>query len=256
MGLAGRLTAALGLMLLLSACLLTPGKFTSTLDMKRDRSFTFTYVGEVIAQPPSSGMDGDKSPMPGNQSLDEGDDGEPVMIKIAATKKPAPEAAPITDAAKDAAKMRALAETLSKEYGYRSVKYLGNYRFAIDYQISGKLTHSFLFPFNIDGEVIIPFVAIELRGKDRIRLKAPGFANDDSHGSGMPGMPGMGSSPDKDAASALDGTFTVTTDADVISQNQENGAETLPGDRKRIVWRGTPQTKDAPTAVFGLDALP
>ena len=28
--------------LLLASCLLTPGKFTSTLDINRDRSFTFT----------------------------------------------------------------------------------------------------------------------------------------------------------------------------------------------------------------------
>src|ERR1044072_8787094 len=225
MGFAGRLTAALAPMRLLSACLLAPGKFTSTLDIKRDRGFTFTYVGEVIAQPPSSGMEGGKSQMPGTQSSDDDPDGEPVMMKIASTKKPEPEAAPMGDAAKDTAKMQALAETLSREYGYRSVKYLGNYRFAIDYQISGRLTHSFLFPLNIDGEVIIAIVAIELRGKDHIRLKAPGFARDDSHG---PGMPGMGPSPDKDAASALDGTFTVTTDAEAISQNQESGAEALP----------------------------
>lgn len=255
MGFAGRLTAALGSTLLLSACLLTPGKFTSTLDIRRDRSFTFTYVGEVIAQPPSTGTstDGDSSPAPGSPSANSAD-ADPVMMQIAAPKKAA---APATDpAAKDAQKMQALAATLSKEYGYRSVRYLGNYRFAIDYQVSGRLTHSFLFPFNIDGEVIVPFLAIELRDKDRIRLKAPGFANDDSKGMSMPGMGGMGSSPDKDAANALDGTFTVTTDAEIVSQNQENGAQALPDGRKRIVWRATPQTKDAPTAVLRFDALP
>jgi hypothetical protein len=249
MGFAGRLAAALGCIVLLSSCLLTPGKFTSTLDIKRDRSFTFTYVGEVIAQPPSSGSDSDTRPAPEMPSPDKA-----VMMRIASPKKPAPAADP---AAKDAQKMQALAETLSREYGYRSVKYLGNYRFAVDYQVSGRLTHAFLFPFNIDGEVIVPFLAIELRDKDRARLKAPGFANDDSKGMSMPGMGGgMGSSPGKDAASALDGTFTLTTDAEIVSQNQENGAQVLPDGRKRIVWRATPQTKDAPTAVLRFDALP
>jgi hypothetical protein len=245
---AGRLAVAVGCMTLLSGCLLTPGKFTSTLDIKRDRSFTFTYVGEVIAQPPSSSTDGDNSLTPEAPSPDKA-----VMMRIASPKKPAPAADP---AAKDAQKMQALAETLSREYGYRSVKYLGNYRFAVDYQVSGRLTHAFLFPFNIDGEVIVPFLAIELRDKDRARLKAPGFANDDSKGMGMPGMGGgMGSSPGKDAASALDGTFTLTTDAEIVSQ-KENGAQVLPDGRKRIVWRATPQTKDAPTAVLRFDALP
>lgn len=240
-GHAGRLAAALAGILLLSGCLLTPGKFTSTLDIKRDRSFTFTYVGEVIAQPPSSSTDSEGGPSTEASG----------MMKIAEAKAP-----PATDPAA-AQKMQALAETLAKEYGYRSVKYLGNYRFAIDYQVSGRLTHSFLFPFNIDGEVLVPFLAIELRGTDRIRMKAPGFANDDAKGASIPGMGGMGGSPpDKEAANALDGTFTVTTDAEIVSQNQENGSQTLPDGRKRIVWRATPQTKDAPTAVLRFEALP
>lgn len=240
MGHAGRLAAALAGIFLLSGCLLTPGKFTSTLDIKRDRSFTFTYVGEVIAQPPSSGTDGESGPSTEASG----------MMKIAEPKSP-----PATDPAA-AQKMQALAETLAKEYGYRSVKYLGNYRFAIDYQVSGRLTHSFLFPFNIDGEVLVPFLAIELRDKDRIRLKAPGFANDDSKGASIPGMGGVGSPPDRAAANALDGTFTMTTDAEIISQNQENGSQSLPDGRKRIIWRATPQTRDAPTAVLRFDALP
>ena len=44
-----RAAGALAVFLLLSACLVTPGKFVSTLDIRADRSFTFTYKGEVIA---------------------------------------------------------------------------------------------------------------------------------------------------------------------------------------------------------------
>ena len=43
-----RLIAALAAPLLLTGCLLSPGKFTSSLDLKRDGSFTFTYVGEIV----------------------------------------------------------------------------------------------------------------------------------------------------------------------------------------------------------------
>jgi hypothetical protein len=232
---------ALGLALL-SACILTPGKFTSTLDIKRDRSFTFTYVGEVIAEPPSTGLESSTS-----------DDAD--KTDGAGNTKVAPPAKPKAPKPEDEAKMKALAETLSKEYGYRSVRYVGNYKFLIDYAVSGKLTHNFIYPFNLDGEVIIPFIAIELRGKDRIRLKAPGYAPGDNKKGGMGDMAGMSGSG-KNSASALDGTFTVTTDAEVISQNQESGVETLPDGRKRIVWRATPLTPDAPTAVLKLDALP
>ena len=42
--------------LLLASCLLTPGKFTSTLDIKRDHSFTFTYVGEAIVAEEQGGL--------------------------------------------------------------------------------------------------------------------------------------------------------------------------------------------------------
>ena len=36
-----------GLCLLLAACLLTPGRFTSSLDIRRDGSFAFSYTGEI-----------------------------------------------------------------------------------------------------------------------------------------------------------------------------------------------------------------
>lgn len=222
----GRMAVAFSLLLLLPSCLLSPGKFTSTLDIRRDRSFTFTYVGEVIAQQPKT-------------TTEEGGD---------AKAKPK-ESTAATDA-----RMRQLADTLSKEYGYRSVKYLGNSRFAVDYAVSGRLTHSFLYPFNIDAQAIIPFVAIELRGLDRVRMKAPAFGKDSTNSAEMGPMGGL---PGADKANdALDGTFTLTTDAEIISQNQEEGARTLLNGRKQIVWRATPQSGDAPSASLKLDPLP
>ncbi|MCE7798778.1 hypothetical protein LWE61_19815 [Sphingobium sufflavum] len=241
MGYCGRLLTTLALLLPLSACILTPGKFTSTLDIGRDRSFTFTYVGEVIAPPPSS--------LPGKIG---DDDARPSPNRTAGAKGPAK-----SESASDRARMVALADTLAKEHGYRSVKYLGNYHFAVDYAVSGRLTHGFVFPFNIDGEVVIPFLAIELRGADRVRVKAPGFANDDSRGGGEMGaaLGGLGGAGDA-KASELDGSFTLTTNAEIISQNLESGPTTLPNGRRQIIWRATPETKDAPTVALKFDALP
>ena len=56
-----RRTGAIGLMvaaaLLLAGCFLLPGKFASTLDVRRDGAFTFAYKGEIVlALPP--GMTG------------------------------------------------------------------------------------------------------------------------------------------------------------------------------------------------------
>src|SRR4051812_9112631 len=50
-----RLTAILAAPLFLASCLLSPGKFVSSLDIRKDRSFTFAYQGEVILLDPSGG---------------------------------------------------------------------------------------------------------------------------------------------------------------------------------------------------------
>ncbi|HEX7857497.1 MAG TPA: hypothetical protein VF503_27770 [Sphingobium sp.] len=250
--LVGRLLATLTLLLPLSSCYLAPGKFTSTLDIRKDRSFTFTYVGEVIAPPDSDFLSDKKA------DGDSGEDKPPQangtsLLKIASPDDKAADKLAKPETAATRTKMEALAQTLSKEYGFRSVRYLGNAHFTVDYAISSKLTHAFIFPFNVDGEIIIPFIAIELRGADRVRMKAPGYAADEDKAGGMSGL---GSPTGKSPSSELNGTFTLTTDAEIISQNQENGTTTLPDGRKRIVWTATPQTKDAPLASLKLDALP
>ncbi|MFT3968427.1 MAG: hypothetical protein QM690_21370 [Sphingobium sp.] len=248
----GRLLAALALLIPLASCYLAPGKFTSTLDIRRDRSFTFTYAGEVIAPPDGDWLSDrkDGSSSPEDEGLP-GPDGAS-MLKIAGTDAKTDKAAN-PESADRRAKMEALAEILAKEYGFRSVRYLGNAHFAVDYAISGKLTHGFIFPFNIDGEIFIPFIAIELRGRDRIRIKAPGYAADDNKGGELAGATG---GPSKGPGKELDGLFTLTTDAEIVSQNQESGTTTLPDGRRRIVWRATPHSKDAPLAALKLDALP
>ena len=53
----------------------------------------------------------------------------------------------------------------------------------------------------------------------------------------------------------LDGTFTLTTDAEVVSQNNEGGATAGPNG-KTITWKASPLTKDAPMAVLRVAPLP
>lgn len=241
-----RIASALAGLLSLSACLVTPGKFESTLDIRADRSFAFAYKGEILAS------DMGKDAMTGGSISTDGDaqEGEventPTLMQIAQQQKEED----FSDAAKnddksDEAQMQAVATALSKEKGFRSARYMGNHKFEIDYAISGTLTHAFLFPFNIDAQIVLPFVAVEMKGADRVRVKAPGFANgfDKSQGPG-----GMGAGSDE-AAKALNGTFTLTTDAEIVSQNQEEGAQTAP-QGKRIVWTVTPLTSDAPMATL------
>jgi hypothetical protein len=211
-----RLTALLAAPLLLAGCLLTPGKFTSKLTINADRSFTYAYAGEVYAIDPDTSLS------------ESGAD----KAKETAAKK-----------AEAETKNRAIADMLGKEAGYRSVRYLGDGKFLIDYEISGRLDHAFIYPFNLDAQAIVPFVAVELRTNGTVRVKAPGFANDSKDQAGP--MSGMAdSSSDK-----LDGTFVLDTDAEIVSTNNEDGAQAA-GARKLLSWKVSPLTRDAPTAVL------
>ncbi len=238
-----RLALVLLAPLLLVGCLLAPGKFTSTLTINADRTFTYSYQGEVYAfdvnqamKDMPSGTDDDTKKTDGvslqNTGFQKGD------------KKSRKDDAK-TDAESQAAadvKNREMAVTLSKEAGFRKVDYVGDNKFVIDYQISGKLDHTYLFPYNLDAGIIIPFVAVEIRANGTARLKAPGFANDSKDSAG-----GMG--PDASKASAkLDGTFILDTDAEIVSQNNEDGVKVVNG-RKTVTWKATPLSNTAPMAV-------
>ncbi|WP_326525227.1 hypothetical protein [Sphingomonas sp.] len=216
--------------LLLWGCVITPGKFVSTLTVLADRSFTFTYAGEVWAEDME-------------RALASGD-GEKTAEDRADDKK---------KAAERERKNATIAEALRKEAGYNRVDYLGEGRFAIDYAISGRLTHNFIYPFNVDAQAIIPFLAIELRGKDAVRVKAPAFANE-RQDAGLGGM--MDPTGGKGATDRLDGTFTLVTDAGIVSQNSEDGATPGSDGRRSIAWKATPLTRDAPMAVLKLAPLP
>lgn len=240
-----RSAGALASCLALCACLVTPGKFESSLDIRADRQFSFTYKGEIIASdmkdfgsPPMS-----PSEEPIGGSAEKKDSAyRPAMLQNATPRE---ERFDQGNTRGDETQMQAMAAALSKEKGFRSARYMGNHRFEIDYAISGRLTHSFLFPFNSDAEILLPFVAVELRGDDRVRMKAPGYSNSFDKSRDPTGQGG----PNEDAAKALDGVFTLTTDAEIVSQNQEDGAQADP-QGKRIVWKITPLTKEAPMATL------
>lgn len=224
-----RLATLLVLPLALASCVLSPGKFTSTLTVNADRSFAFSYIGEVINAEPDGDAMNDKG---------SGGDNPAETAKHKAKKK-----------AEADIKNRAIAAKLSKEAGYRKVAYLGDGVFMIDYAVSGRLDHTFVWPFNIDAEVILPFIAIELRQDGVVRVKAPAFGNEATGAS--PGISGMPGAEALQGPSKLDGVFTLDTDAEIVSQNNEDGVKSL-GARKTMVWQATPTLKSAPTAVLRL----
>lgn len=236
---------ALLLPLALTSCLLQPGKFVSTLRIDADRHFVFSYTGEVYA------TDFDKigeefdhmeaKPAAKSKPADKSSDSADAMDKAPPVEK-------ATDATRQAqtdTKNRAIAQALSMEKGYRKVVYQGNGKFLIDYALSGTLDRGFVWPYNFDAEVLLPFIVIEARANDTVRVKAPGYANGSDATKSMGGL-GGGAVP----RSQLDGTFTLDTDAEIVSQNNEDGTAAGAAGRKAIVWKATPTTKDAPSAVL------
>lgn len=198
-----RFALAIAAPLMLLGCVLVPGKFVSSFDLRADRSFTFTYVGEVVANQ----MDG-KPPhtAPGGEET-------PELI----------------------AQMEAIAGALSQEEGYRSVEYVGDQTFKVDYAISGRLTHNFTYPFNPEAQAILPFIAAELRRDGTVQISAPAFGNSrDRAAKGTDAKP-----------NPTDGHFTVTTDAGIVSHNGEASGQTLR-------WRITPDTNTPPKAAIKL----
>jgi len=264
----GRMTgaalAALAL-LVLGACFMSPGKFVSTLDIRADRSFTFAYKGEVIVtdmDDMSKGLgtdDGAGDETDGDTDAPEEEQTSAYYQQIAfaghdmesttgaAAPVPADTLADEPESEEKRARMQEIADALSKEEGYRSVRYMGKNKFEIDYQISGRLDHSFLFPFNVDARAAFPFLVIEVRKDGKVRVQAPSFAENADSRAAAGGMGAGKGTPERE------GSFTLTTNAEIVSQNQEDGATSTP-QGKQIVWKITPYTRIAPMAVLKMAA--
>jgi hypothetical protein len=231
----GRLLVALAAPLLLMSCVLSPGKFVSSLDIRKDRSFTFSYAGEVILLDPANAFKG-----AAEEGLAEGLKGENGDEEAAEPAEPKAPAEPaVIDTPKHLAEAKAVAEALSKEVGYRTVEYLGNNKFRVDYQMAGRLDRGFTFPINIDAKAIIPWIALEVRKDGTARVMALAFGSPDE---GMGSMAKPGATEDERA-----GTFTLTTDAELVMHNNEDGK--APGPATRVIWNVTPATRTVPTAV-------
>ena len=200
--------------LLVASCL-TPGRFTSRFEIGRDRSFTFSYAGEAVVTDPSSGIE-----------ISAGEDSEVEQE----TRQP--------QEMSEADRQRVIA-ALSREVGYRSVEYIGENKFRIDYSISGRLDRSFVFPVNVEGMAIIPWVVVEVRRDGTAQVTAGGFGDAEGRTS-EPNTP--------DANQHRQGTFTLTTDADLVQHNSEQRG--TPGGRSTLRWDVTPDPRPAPSALL------
>jgi len=239
--------------LFLMGCAVVPGRFTATLDIAADRSFAFAYQGEIVA------LDLGDEFARGMKDAGEDSDSEATALHIAARQ-----AAEAPDDATRDERLRALADLLGKEAGYRQVEYKGDGIFDVDFSVSGRMTHDFAFPMVEKMPMANMFVTMMLRDGNQVRVDAPGFA---SQGGGNPmagmmtGMMGLASlgkaneeGEDGEMPNILlpNGTFTIVTDGRILANNTDEGpVSTARGET--LVWEIDQRTEQAPTALISFD---
>jgi hypothetical protein len=319
-----RIVAALAIPLTLSSCFITPGTFGSTLDLRRDGSFAFSYKGEILFQSPDALMKMGEKPEDQVWSDDKAtcyndvgasdaaasnsdqvtaaaeemsaaadnataaagsattatSDDEAAEAAGSSTRKCTPKE--IADQKKDWEESRKaredkakrdatqfgaifgytpgddaankkLAAQIMKFEGWKSVVYKGDGVFAVDYAATGRLDHDFVFPLLPQSDLVFPFVIVKRQANGAVRVAAPALI-----GGGLKAlatrMKGIGAAmTDKEVpqSTKTKGTFTVTTDGEVMTNNTEEGAERVATGRQ-LVWEIGPDSEKVPEALIRL----
>lgn len=268
--------------LLLTSCILMPGKFNSELTLRTDGTFAFTYTGDIhLVALSKIAADAAKAEQGAGRTAYEPQpcyDPETIAERKCTAKELAQqktdwEAGQTTGdnkSTRDAEMMKTMlggidpsdpraaeefAARLRRQTGWHSVVSKGDGRFEVDFSISGRLDHDFTFPTIEKMPVISPFVTAVRRADGSVRIDAPAFAAGNSSPSPMMGMMGaMAKSGSKDSlpgTPVLDGIFTVVSDGEVLANNTDEGPQpTATG--KRLNWRVNSQTNAEPTALIKL----
>lgn len=261
-----RIFAALAAPLLLTGCLLSPGKFSSTLDLKRDGSFTFTYVGEIVVT--------DMSPPPAEFSAspcysdETGDERDCTEAELAQQRKDFDEA---QEANKGETGMvgsamggemggfgsdesiNDLVEQLKKQQGWNKVSYRGNRVIDVEYSITGNSAHGFSFPLVDGGAAVMPFVTIIKRKDGSVKVSAPAYSGEAGGGemAALGAMAGAADAKGKPGQPKPEGTFTITTDGRILTNNTEDGPTAAAG-ISTLKWVVNSRLKKGPEALIGL----
>jgi hypothetical protein len=290
-----------GLALLLAGCLLTPGNFAASLDIRKGGAFTYKYDGEIhllaLSKLAQMGQDADagetyvEEPCY-DEDINERDctdqekaDQRKAWEEGAAQRKARKEEEVTAMRAMlggidpaDPAAAEELAARLRRQVGWSRVDYKGDGLFDVSFALTGKLDHDFLFPTFEGFPMANFFVTATRRQGATVRVEAPGFS---SQAAGNPFqsmmmgglMAGAAEARTSEAAEAaitddeasgarptapapdlttIDGTFTVTTDGEILANNTDEGASVGPNG-KTLTWAVNIRTKQAPTALIKID---
>jgi len=260
----------LALALAVSACLLMPGRFTSDLDIRKDGTFKFSYVGEIhmlalskmaagsktdtFKPTPCYGDDGmEERPCTKDETAQQKKDWDESQKLSAESRKREAESMKAVLGGIDPSNPKAaeeLAQRLRRQAGWRKVVYKGDGLFDVDFAIQGRLDHDFIFPTIERFPLANSFVLIAVRQDGTVRIDAGGF------GPASSGEPyrGMMGALDEDKAEGMpevDGKFTIRTDGQILANNTDEGPQADPAGQK-LDWAVNLRTPAAPTALIKL----
>jgi len=271
--------------LLLTGCLLTPGTFTSQLDLRKDGTFAYSYEGEIyllalskLAELGDAADGGDDAfaarPCYDDETAEVRECTEEEVAQqksewerqAEARERERKEEAEMTSAMlggvdpSDPEAAQTLAERLRRQAGWETVEYKGDGLFEVSFRVSGNLDHDFVFP-TIEGLPMSNFfVLVARRDGGAVRIDAPGFFAQGGGNTFQGMMAGMTGALAEQEGSAeedvpmipeLNGTFRIVTDGEILANNTDEGpAETAEG--RMLEWKVDKRTPAAPTALIRL----
>lgn len=276
------------LSLLVTACMLSPGRFTSGLDLRRDGTFTFSYTGEIrilalskLAEMDKRTKSSSDAPFQPSCFQQGGVKARPCSKAEIAEQQQAhraKSAAPVAKSQQEAEMMKQvlggldpadprtaneLAARLRKQAGWRRVDYKGDGLFDVDFAIAGRLDHDLTFPMIERFPAANAFVTIYRHADGSVRVEAPAFSAGSNGGplmammqAGMMAKAAQNAAHDKDDSAGLpllDGRFTLTTDGTILTNNTEDGPQPDPRGQK-LHWVVNSRLQAAPSALVQLNA--
>jgi hypothetical protein len=291
MGKLAKLLVAAAAPLLLTGCLWGPGKFTSDLTLRKNGTFTLDYKGEILFQLPDgdkdisarpwsdamalchkNGMAELKAPAPFVSDNDK-DNGaaaeerpctaaENAKLRAEYEKQEAERIAKKREEADQMAKIfglpgsddasnRRFAATLMKYKGWRSVAYQGKGVFAVDYHADGSLAQDYAFPMIPDADLMLPFIAIRRRTDGAVLVTAPALTGGSGPFGARAKSMGLPDKGNDGPASKAQGRFIIVTDAEILTNNSEDGPAPNAGGRM-LKWDVDAASAKVPEALIKL----
>src|SRR5690606_669102 len=145
--------------------------------------------------------------------------------------------------------------------GWNRVEYRGEGLFEVQFSLTSRLGHDFVFPTFERFPMSNAFVVANLRKGSTVRVEAPGFA---VQGGGNPfqgmmtGMAGvLGAAADAEtnariqAMPEMRGTFRIVTDGRILANNTDEGPQQS-AEGEVLQWDVSPRTQAPPMALIQL----